>query len=256
MPRLEDKTAIITGAASGLGQEIARAYLAEGARVALFDRDIARLESVHAELVQAGFPALAFACDVASRAEVDAAVSRALEAFGGRLDVLVNNAAVAIPGDIVTQTDEDWLHLLNINLLGAVRCTRAALPAMLAAGSGSVINIASLQGERSWDHWTGYATSKGGLRAMTRQLAGQYGPQGVRFNTITPGAMITELNLARAAREGDAFMVESARGHALGRMGRADEVCGAAVFLASDEASFVTGSDVAVDGGAAVLPRA
>lgn len=253
--RLLNKTALVTGAADGLGLEISRIFLAEGARLAMLDRNGEKLESSVRQFVETGLPVVAICCDVGTTEAVDSAVARAKETFGGRIDILVNNAAVAVPGDITEQTDEEWNALLNINLLGAVRCIRAVLPCMLAQGSGSVIGIGSLQGERSWDHWTAYAAAKGGIRTMTRQLAGQYGPQGVRFNSITPGAMITAMSEARRAREGDAFYEAAAKGHALGRMGRADEICGAAVFLASDEASFVTGADLLVDGGAAVLPR-
>jgi len=171
------------------------------------------------------------------------------------LDVLVNNAAVAIPGDITDQCEEDWNQLLNINLLGVLRGIKYALPSMLARKSGSIINMASVQGDRSWNHWTTYAAAKGAMKAITRQLAGQYGPHGVRFNCISPGAMETPTHEARRAREGEAFHEECCRMHALGRMGAASEVNGAAVFLASDEAAFVTGIDLLVDGGMSVLTR-
>lgn len=115
--------------------------------------------------------------------------------------------------------------------------------------------MASIQGDRSWDHWTTYAAAKGAMKAMTRQLAGQYGSQGVRFNCISPGAMDTPMNQERRQREGASFYEANQRMHALARMGRADEVNGAAIFLASDESSFVTGADLLVDGGLSVLPR-
>jgi NAD(P)-dependent dehydrogenase (short-subunit alcohol dehydrogenase family) len=115
--------------------------------------------------------------------------------------------------------------------------------------------MASIQGDRSWDHWTTYAAAKGAMKAMTRQLAGQYGTSGVRFNCISPGAMNTPMNQARREKEGEAFYEANGRLHALGRMGRADEVNGAAIYLASDASSFVTGTDLLFDGGLSVLPR-
>lgn len=253
--RLENKVAIVTGAAGGLGYEISRTFFDQGAKVALLDRDRDRLQSAKEQLGSADDSPIAIVCDIGSSAAVGQSIAQVLGEFGGRIDVLVNNAAVAVPGDITRQSDEEWLALFNVNLLGAVRCVRAVLPTMVQQTSGSIISIGSLQGERAWEHWTAYAAAKGALRAMTRQLAGQFGPDGVRFNMITPGAMLTPLNEERRAREGDSFFEAAARMHALGRMGRADEVCGAAVFLASDESSFVTGSDLAVDGGASVMPR-
>ena len=229
MPRLENKIALVTGASEGLGREIARAFAREGAAVVLAARSTAKLETFCAELVARGHRALPVTCDVGDTAQVRAAVDATLNAFG-RIDVLVNNAAVAISGDITDQSDEDWLRLLNINLLSVFRGIKFALPPMLAQGSGSIINLASLQGDRSWDHWTTYAAAKGAMKAMTRQLAGPYGPQGVRFNCISPGAMETPMNAARRATEGDELHASNQRMHALGRMGRVDEVNGAAIF--------------------------
>jgi 3-oxoacyl-[acyl-carrier protein] reductase len=254
MNRLRGKVALVTGASDGLGLEVARAFVAEGAAVAFAARSGDKLRALVADVVAGGGRAIPVVCDVGVSAQVEAAVAATLAAFG-RLDVLVNNAAVAIPGDITDQTDEDWNRLLNVNLLGVFRGIKFALPPMLAQGGGSVINMASLQGDRSWDHWTTYAAAKGAMKAMTRQLAGQYGARGVRFNCISPGAMDTPMNQERRRREGDAFYEASKRLHALGRMGRVDEVNGAAVFLASDESSFVTGADLLVDGGLSVLPR-
>ena len=254
MNRLKDKAALVTGAADGLGWEIARAFCEEGARVALLDCASEKLEDGAAALRKAGFEVLALPGDVGRSEDLRTAVAKTRESFG-RLDVLVNNAAVAIPGDIVEQEEDDWMQLLNINLLGVFRGIKYALPVMVEQGTGSVINMASVQGDRSWEHWTTYATAKGGIKAMTRQLAGQYGARGIRFNSISPGAMDTPMNQERRKHEGEAFYEANCRMHALQRMGRADEVNGAAVFLASDESSFVTGMDLLVDGGLSVLPN-
>lgn len=254
MSRLTSKVALVTGAADGLGREISHAFASEGAAVALADRSAEKLKRYHAELAAAGHQTLPIVCDVGDSNQVRSAVEAAIAAFG-HIDILVNNAAIATAGDIIEQSDEDWIHLLNINLLGAFRGIKYVLPHMLKQGSGSIINIASIQGDRSWDHWTTYAAAKGGMKAMTRQLAGQYGKSGVRFNCISPGAMDTPMNQARRATEGDALYQSYQRMHALGRMGLANEINGAAIFLASDESTFVTGTDLIVDGGLSILPR-
>jgi 3-oxoacyl-[acyl-carrier protein] reductase len=254
MGRLENKVAVITGASDGIGLELSKAFVAEGAKVAMLARGAEKLAAASEALNAQGFETLGLATDVGSTAAMEASFGRILERFG-RIDVLVNNAAVAVPGDITEDSDEEWNHLLNINLLGVFRGIRLALPGMLKQGSGSIINMASVQGERSWDHWTTYAAAKGGMKAMTRQLAGQYGKQGVRFNCVSPGAIDTPMNQKRAENEGPELYEMYQRMHALGRMGRADEVNGACVFLASDESSFVTGIDLTVDGGLLVLPR-
>ena len=254
MPRLQNKIAVITGASEGLGLEMSRAFAAEGATVVMLARSGDKLQARAAELSAGGQKVMPLVCDVGRTEQVQSAITTTLEQFG-RIDVLVNNAAVAIPGDITEQTDEDWKTLLNINLLGVMRGIRSVLPGMLARKSGSIINLASLQGDRSWDHWTTYAAAKGAMKAVTRQLAGQYGRQGVRFNCISPGAMDTPMNQARRAQEGEALYEANCRLHALGRMGRADEINGAAIYLASDESSFVTGADLVVDGGLSVLTR-
>jgi len=254
MKRLEEKITLITGASDGIGFEVAKAFVAEGATVAMIARGEEKLRTAAKQLEDQGGTVLALPCDVGSTPQMEAAFRQTLDAYG-RLDVLVNNAAVAIPGDITDDSDEEWNHLLNINLLGVFRGIKYALPSMLEQKKGSIINMASVQGDRSWDHWTTYAAAKGAMKAATRQLAGQYGPQGIRFNSISPGAIDTPMNQRRAEEEGPEFYEMNNRIHALGRMGTADEVNGACVFLASDESGFVSGIDLAVDGGLLVLPR-
>jgi len=254
MKRLKDKVAVITGASDGIGLELSRAFAAEGAVVAMLARGAEKLQAASENLIKSGHDTLAIPTDVGSTPAMEEAFGTILERYG-RIDVLVNNAAVAVPGDITDDSDEEWNHLLNINLLGVFRGIRLALPTMLEQGKGSIINMASVQGERSWDHWTTYAAAKGGMKAMTRQLAGQYGKQGVRFNCVSPGAIDTPMNQKRAENEGPELYEMYKRMHALGRMGAADEVNGACIFLASDESSFVTGIDLTVDGGLLVLPR-
>jgi NAD(P)-dependent dehydrogenase (short-subunit alcohol dehydrogenase family) len=254
MNRLQNKIAIITGASDGIGLKVSQAFAQEGAVVAMLARGEDKLRAASDAINAQGHATLALPCDVSSTQQMQAAFATVLEKYG-RIDVLLNNAAVAIPGDITDDSDEEWNKLLNINLLGVFRGIKYALPSMLKQGKGSIINMASVQGERSWDHWTTYAAAKGAIKAATRQLAGQYGKKGVRFNTISPGAIDTPMNQKRAETEGPELYEMYQRMHALGRMGEADEVNGACVFLASDESSFVTGIDLTVDGGLLVLPR-
>lgn len=254
MKRLKDKICLVTGASDGIGYEVSRACAEEDAAVVLLARSEDKLNERVDFLKSKGLAAHAFRGDVGSTEDVAACI-RWMEDEFGRVDVLVNNAAVAIPGDITEEGDKEWNHLLNINLLSVFRGIKFALPGMLKRKAGSIINMASVQGDRSWDHWTTYAAAKGGMKAMTRQLAGQYGRSGVRFNCISPGAIDTPMNQRRAEKEGPELYETYERLHALGRIGRADEVNGAAVFLASDESTFVTGIDMLVDGGLSVLTR-
>lgn len=252
--RLDGKVTVITGASDGIGYQLSKAFLAEGAKVIMLARGEVKLRAASETLNADGGEMMALPCDVGSTPEMEAAFAKVLETYR-RIDVLINNAAVAIPGDITDSSDDDWNKLLNINLLGVFRGIKLALPAMLAQGKGSIISMASVQGDRSWDHWTTYAAAKGALKAATRQLAGQYGKRGVRFNCVSPGAIDTPMNQQRREAEGDGLYEMYKRAHALGRMGNADEVNGACIFLASDESSFVTGHDLVVDGGMLVLPR-
>lgn len=254
MARLRDKVAVVTGASDGIGFEVSRAFAEEGARVAMLSHGEEKLQAAAGKLEAAGNKVLAVTADVGSTPQMEAAFARVLETYG-RIDVLVNNAAVAIPGDITEDTEAEWNHLLNINLLGVFRGIKLALPAMLDQGGGSIINMTSVQGERSWDHWTTYAAAKGAIKAATRQLAGQYGKKGIRINCISPGAIDTPMNQRRAEKEGPELYEMYKRMHAVGRVGLAHEVNGACVFLASDESAFVTGIDLPVDGGLLVLPR-
>ena len=254
MKRLNDKVALVTGASDGIGYEVSRAFAKEGARVVMLARGQEKLETACGRLKEKGHEVLAIPTDVGVTAQMEAAFELARKTYGG-IDILVNNAAVAIPGDITDGSDEDWNHLLNINLLGVFRGIKLAIPMMSERGGGSIINMTSVQGERSWDHWTTYAAAKGAIKAASRQLAGQYGKEGIRINCVSPGAIDTPMNQRRAENEGPELYEMYQRMHALGRMGKADEVNGACVFLASDESSFVTGVDLVVDGGLLVLPR-
>lgn len=251
---LSGKVALVTGAADGIGYLIAEAFVKAGAVVEMSDINKAGLEAAVASIREGPGEARGAHCDVADTASVNEWV-RTCRERNPTLDVLVNNAAVAVAGDLTEMPEDDWNRVLNTNLTSAFRTLQQVLPVMLEQGSGSVINISSMQGHRSYDHFTAYAAAKGALLSMTRQLAGQYGSAGVRFNTISPGAINTPMNKRRAEEEGPAFVKASTGMHAIPRFGEPREVAAAALFLASDAAGFVTGHDLLVDGGLSTLPR-
>ncbi len=178
-----------------------------------------------------------------------------LSAADLKLHWLVNNAAIGIAGNIMEMPEADWDLLMNINLKSIYRTIKASLPSMIKQKSGSLINLSSTQAFRSWHNWTAYAAAKGAILSMTNQLAGQFGEYNVRFNSISPGAILTPMNEKRATEEGPDYFAKSAAMHAVKRMGTPLEVAMAAVFLASDEAGFITGEDIKVDGGLCTLPR-
>lgn len=254
MDRLNDKVAIVTGAADGIGLAISKAFANEGASVVMCDINIEKCKEEADNLVGKGLITYAVHCDVGSHLSVQKMLEACLQRYA-KVDVLVNNAAVAIPGKVTEMDEDDWAKVMNINLTGYFRCIKATLPHMLSNRSGSVINISSTQAHRSWDDWTAYATAKGGILSMTKQLAGQFGKDNIRFNSISPGTILTPMAEARIEKEGKAFLEASEKQAAMERCGDADEVAMTAVFLASDEARFITGDDIIIDGGLCVTPR-
>ena len=257
--KLHGKIALVTGAADGIGLAISEAFGREGAQVVMADVNDRKCAAEAATISDRGpGQAIAVHCDVSQSADVEALVSLAMKNFG-RVDVLVNNAAIAISGIITDMPEEKWTHVLNTNLTSAFRTCKAVLPHMLQLGKGSIVNIASVQGHVGFDGWTAYAAAKGGLMAMTRQLANEFGSRGIRFNSVSPGAIATPMSDQRArnefpGREQDYYR-EVGHLHAMDRVGQPVEVAAAVTFLASDEASFITGVDLKIDGGLTVCPR-
>ncbi|TQO38455.1 NAD(P)-dependent dehydrogenase (short-subunit alcohol dehydrogenase family) [Arenibacter algicola] len=254
MNRLKDKVAIVTGAADGIGLSIAEAFAREGATVVMSDINEEKCKQEANTLLKYNSNVLTLFCDIGDTKSISSMVDLCIKKFG-RIDILVNNAAVAIPGTITNMPEKDWDKIMNINLKGAFRCIKACLPHMISAKQGSVINISSTQAHRSWDNWTAYAAAKGGLLSMTNQLAGQFGRENVRFNSISPGAILTPMNQKRVEKEGEQFLKGSINQAAMLRLGKSKEVAMTAVFLASDEAGFITGEDIIIDGGLCTLPR-
>ncbi|GAB3656496.1 3-oxoacyl-[acyl-carrier-protein] reductase [Echinicola sediminis] len=254
MRRLENKVAIVTGAADGIGLAICQAFAKEGAVVVMSDINEAKCKQEADKLLNKNQKVLALHCDVGDTASVNKMVETCIEKYG-RIDVLVNNAAVPISGKVDNMPDEDWDRLMNINLKGVFRCIRACIPFMISAKYGSVINISSVQAHQSFDDWTAYAAAKGGVNSMTNQLAGQFGNINIRFNSISPGTILTPMAYERVKNEGVGYLSASENQAAMMRCGEPHEVAMAAVFLASEESSFVTGDDLKVDGGGCSLPR-
>jgi NAD(P)-dependent dehydrogenase (short-subunit alcohol dehydrogenase family) len=249
MQRLRDKVAIITGAASGIGRGAAFLFADHGARLVLVDRDGPALERVVADL--AGAEAAPFHGDV-SRAETAAgAVELALARFG-RLDVLFNNAGIMPHGDMRELAEGAWDEVMAVNVKSMYLMTRAALPAMLAQGRGSIINTSSVMATLTEPGYEAYTTSKSAVLGLTRAVAVSYAEQGVRCNALCPGWVDTPLNMQLAEELGglDKLYPLIKAQQPLGRMATTREVAFAALFLASDESSAVTGSTLYVDGAA------
>ena len=254
MERLKNKVALVTGAADGIGLAIAQAFANEGATVVMGDVNEKKCKEECRKLLDSGSDALACLCDVGDTTSVKNVVKSCIEKYG-KIDILVNNAAVSISGNIADMPEEDWDSLMNVNLKGVFRCIQACMPHMLDAQKGSIINLSSTQAYRSWADWTCYATAKGAILSMTNQLAGQFGNQNIRFNSISPGTIATPMLDVRLKTEGQQVIQSFEKMHAMERVGITEEVAKTAVFLASDESSFITGEDIKVDGGLCTLPR-
>jgi NAD(P)-dependent dehydrogenase (short-subunit alcohol dehydrogenase family) len=257
--RLDGRVALITGGASGIGAAAARLFAAEGAAVAVLDRDgdgAARLVTSLGER-DGGRAALALAADVTDRAAVDEATARAVATFG-RLDVLYNNAGVPAGfGPVGDLSLADWNLSLAVNVTGTLFCTQAALPHLRAAGGGSIVNQSSVAALVGIPGLAAYSAAKGAVVALTRALAAELAPEGIRVNAICAGTvetpMIRPLLAARGQGDVELGAKLTAERYPLGRIGTADEIARAALFLASGESSFVTGTVITADGGMTVV---
>ncbi|MCI3274063.1 SDR family NAD(P)-dependent oxidoreductase [Streptomyces cylindrosporus] len=242
--RFEGYGVLVTGAARGIGAAVARRLAEEGARVLLTDADASEVEKTAAALRELGLAARASGCDVADRAQVEAVVAHAVDAFGA-LDVLVNSAASCTPDTPLFEdgTDEAWDRDLDITLTGTYRCCRAALPHLAASGRGAVVSIGSVNALQNFGNQA-YSAAKAGLLSLTRTLAGHAGPRGVRVNLVVPGTVRT------SAWEGRDDELDALRPlYPLGRVGEPEDIAAAVAFLASRDAAWITGTALTVDGG-------
>lgn len=240
--RFIDQVVIVTGAAKGIGRAIAERFGAEGAQVVIGDVDHASATAVATTIQQQGGSALAIDADVADEAQVDALFAQTLAHFG-TVDVLVNNAAVVSPTKHILDADKAWWdRIIGVNLTGAFLCAHRAALIMAPKGRGSIINLSSGGAQRAHRAFVAYDATKGGIEAMTRALALDLGPYGVRVNALVPGSIDTSgLNAEERKRRGSNLPLE--------RIGEPDDLAGAAAFLASDDARYITGHCLAVDGG-------
>ena len=248
---LAGKVAIVTGAAQGIGQACAVRLAKEGARIALCDVNAAAGEAAATQIEAAGGTALFFTCDVAKPADVDGVVAATLQAFG-RIDVLVNNAGVVDDAPFLELTIEEFDRVLGINLRGAFLMGQAVARQMVKQGkggtfAGAIVNMSSINEKFALPDHVAYSISKGGISQLTKAMAIALAPQGIRVNAVGPGTIDTPL--IESVIKDKAFRTKVLSRTPLGRFGRPEEVAAIVAWLASDEASYVTGTTIFADGG-------
>ena len=255
--KLEGKVAIITGGGGGIGAAISERYVKEGAKILITGRRQSVLESM-AKKLPVGSVEI-FAGDVSKEEDVKGMVEAAVK-FGGKLDILVNNAGISMIGSVTDISMENWHKTLSINLTGPLMMMKAAIPHMIEAGGGSIINIASVGGLRCLPERPAYCTTKAGLIMLTKQAALDYGKHNIRCNVVCPGGVKTEMTKADFGQVGkmigmetDAFVKEISTEMPLKRFADIHEMGGICTFLASEDSSFMTGAELVIDGGTAIV---
>lgn len=248
----EGKVVVVTGGAAGIGGACSAAFADEGANVVIADVDLERAETLASTIKAKGQTATAVKTDISRSADAENLASQAVKTFGG-IDVLVNNAGIQTYGSVVTTDEETWDKTLNTNLKGLYLVSRYCIPHIAERGGGAVVNMASVQGIASQANVAAYTATKGAIIAMTRTMALDHAPDNIRVNAVSPGSVDTPM-LRWAAEtfvpdDPDGAVTDWGKLHPLGRVAKAAEVAQAVVFLASDKASFITGTNLVVDGG-------
>lgn len=256
--RLKNKVAIVTGAGRGIGRATALLFAQEGARVVLNDLSPETVQETVKLITEQGGEASILVGDVANAAHVKALVQTTLQRYG-RIDVLYNNAGICHSQDVTELEEGDWDRLMDVNIKGTYLCCKYVIPEMLRTGGGSIINLGSIASFIALDgpqHIApAYVTSKGAILQLTKSLAVRYGRDNIRVNCVCPGFIGTDMvdvaleAMGDSPQEKQEIREAAEMSHALGRFGKPEEVANAALFLASDESSFVTGSPLLVDGG-------
>jgi 3-oxoacyl-[acyl-carrier protein] reductase len=248
MIRLDGKIALVTGGSRGIGAACCRLLARAGCDVAINYRKRADAAATVARAIEAeGRRSMTFQADIMNPQQVDAMVATVASEMGG-LDILVNNAGIWTAGSIDSMTDADWARMIGVNLSGVFHACRAAVPAMRARGGGNIVNVASTAGQRGEAHHSHYAATKGGMIAMTKSLAVELAPLGIRVNTVSPGWIRTDMSEESLRPERIADSIKEPI--PLGRPGEPEDIAGPVVFLCSNLARHITGATINVNGGA------
>jgi NAD(P)-dependent dehydrogenase (short-subunit alcohol dehydrogenase family) len=246
---LKDRVGIVTGGAKGIGWGIVKVLVQEGVKVVIVDWDEEGGKATEAEMRKAGGDVLFIKCDVSNEAEVQAMVKATLDRFG-KIDILVNNAGIGVYKTLLDTSSEDWDRCLSVNLKGQFLCSKYTIPHMQELGKGAIVNISSVHSFQTVNGVAPYCASKGGITALTRNMAIDYGPT-IRVNSIAPGWVLTPLiqSIFDSYDDPADQRAQVERRQVMKRIGQPEDIGNAVAFLVSDEASFITGTQLFVDGG-------